>query len=281
MTRRSYEATGALFDQQIVKKGKGQVPIKSSDERLCDIQKYGGYNKEAGAYFVLAESEGKKGKKIRTIEYVPIRLKKEIQKSEENIIRYLEEERQLKNPRVLVPEIKIDTLLCVDGFYMWVSGRSGDQLLMQGANQLVLSQEETEILKKIVQYVERKKQNKELKIYDSDHLEEKKVMMLYETFLNKLINTVYAKKLGAQAKTLTEKREKFKELCIEEKCIVLYEVLHFFQCQSAAADLKLIGGSGRAGILCLNKNITDCSRIEMIHQSPTGIYEQTVDLNAL
>ena len=281
VTRRSYEATGALFDQQIVKKGKGQVPIKSSDERLCDIQKYGGYNKEAGAYFVLAESEGKKGKKIRTIEYVPIRLKKEIQKSEENIIRYLEEERQLKNPRVLVPEIKIDTLLCVDGFYMWVSGRSGDQLLMQGANQLVLSQEETEILKKIVQYVERKKQNKELKIYDSDHLEEKKVVMLYETFLNKLTNTVYAKKLGAQAKTLTEKREKFKELCIEEKCIVLYEVLHFFQCQSAAADLKLIGGSGRAGILCLNKNITDCSRIEMIHQSPTGIYEQTVDLNAL
>ena len=89
------------------------------------------------------------------------------------------------------------------------------------------------------------------------------------------------KKLGAQAKTLTEKREKFKELCIEEKCIVLYEVLHFFQCHSAAADLKLIGGSGRAGILCLNKNITDCSRIEMIHQSPTGIYEQTVDLNAL
>ena len=80
VTRRSYEATGALFDQQIVKKGKGQVPIKSSDERLCDIQKYGGYNKEAGAYFVLAESEGKKGKKIRTIEYVPIRLKKEIQK---------------------------------------------------------------------------------------------------------------------------------------------------------------------------------------------------------
>ena len=36
-------------------------------------------------------------------------------------------------------------------------------------------------------------------------------------FLNKLTNTVYAKKLGAQAKTLTEKREKFKELCIVRK----------------------------------------------------------------
>ena len=62
------------------------------------------------------------------------------------------------------------------------------------------------------------------------------------------------KKLGAQAKTLTEKREKFKELCIEEKCIVLYEILHFFQCQSVTADLKLIGGSGRAGI-CISTKI--------------------------
>lgn len=139
---------------------------------------------------------------------MPIRLKKEIQKSEENIIRYLEEERQLKNPRVLVPEIKIDTLFCVDGFYMWVSGRSGDQLLMQGANQLVLSQEETEILKKIVQYVEHKKQNKELKIYDSDHLEEKKVVMLYETFLNKLTNTVYAKKTWSTGKDINGKKRK-------------------------------------------------------------------------
>lgn len=88
-------------------------------------------------------------------------------------------------------------------------------------------------------------------------------------------------KTWSTGKDINGKREKFKELCMEEKCIVLYEILHFFQCQSVTADLKLIGGSGRAGVLCLNKNITDCSRIEMIHQSPTGIYEQAVDLNAL
>lgn len=112
---------------------------------------------------------------------MPIRLKKEIQKSEENIIRYLEEERQLKNPRVLVPEIKIDTLFCVDGFYMWVSGRSGSAIdaRCKSAGTFPGRNRNTE---KIVQYVERKKQNKELKIYDSDHLEEKKVVMLYETF---------------------------------------------------------------------------------------------------
>ena len=53
VTRRSYEVKGGLFDQQILKKGKGQVPVKESDERLRDIGKYGGYNKAAGAYFML------------------------------------------------------------------------------------------------------------------------------------------------------------------------------------------------------------------------------------
>ena len=50
------------------------VPIKGSDSRLSDIQKYGGYNKAAGTYFMLIESEDKKGQPMRTIEYVPLYL---------------------------------------------------------------------------------------------------------------------------------------------------------------------------------------------------------------
>ena len=75
VTRKSYEVKGGLFDQQLMKKGKGQVPIKSSDARLCNIEKYGGYNKATGTYFMLVESVDKKGQKIRTIEYVPLYLK--------------------------------------------------------------------------------------------------------------------------------------------------------------------------------------------------------------
>ena len=47
-------------------------------------------------------------------------------------------------------------------------------------------------------------------------------------------------KTWSTGKDINGKREKFKELCMEEKCIVLYEILHFFQCQSVTADLKLI-----------------------------------------
>ena len=113
VTRRVHEATGGLFDQQLMKKGKGQVPVKGSDERLCDIEKYGGYNKEAGAYFVLVESDEKKGKKKRTIEYVPIRLKKQLENNREALENYLQEQRKLINPIVLLDKIKIDSLFQV------------------------------------------------------------------------------------------------------------------------------------------------------------------------
>ena len=56
VTRRIYEVKGGLFDQQIMKKGKGQIPIKGGDERLKNIYKYGGYNKASGAYFMLVKS---------------------------------------------------------------------------------------------------------------------------------------------------------------------------------------------------------------------------------
>ena len=44
-TRYVTEQKGAFFDQQPVKKGGGQMPLKTSDPRLADFQKYGGYNK--------------------------------------------------------------------------------------------------------------------------------------------------------------------------------------------------------------------------------------------
>ena len=281
VTRRVHEATGGLFDQQLMKKGKGQVPVKGSDERLCDIEKYGGYNKEAGAYFVLVESDEKKGKKKRTIEYVPIRLKKQLENNREALENYLQEQRKLINPIVLLDKIKIDSLFQVGGFFMWLSGRTGNQLLFKCANQLILSTEDEATLKKVVKFVNRRKENKEIKIYESDKLNEEMLGQLYNTFLYKLQNSVYGNRLGEQAKTLSSKKEKFDELQIEEKCVVLYEILHMFQCQSVASDLKLIEGPGKAGILVLNSNITKCKNICVINQSPTGIYEKVIDLQKL
>lgn len=278
VTRRSYEVKGGLFDQMIMKKGKGQIPIKGSDDRLQDISKYGGYNKAAGAYFMLVESQGKKGELQRTIEYVPIYLKTVIESSEESALEYLQKDRGLVCPRILLKKIKTDTLFKVDGFYMWLSGRTGKQLIFKGANQLLLNKDDQAVLKKVLKYVQRLKENKTLKITDKDEIVEQDLIKLYDTFINKLENSVYARRLKLQGEVLLENREKFQILILEDKCVLLAEILHLFQCQSSAANLKLIGGPAGAGLLKLNNMISKYSEISIIHQSITGIYEQEIDL---
>ncbi|MCM1088019.1 MAG: type II CRISPR RNA-guided endonuclease Cas9 [Muribaculaceae bacterium] len=281
VTRRSYEMRGGLFDQQLMKKGKGQVPVKGSDERLCNIEKYGGYNNAAGTYFMLVESEDKKGNKIRTVEYVPLYLKKRIEQDETWVWQYLVNERKLKSPKIVLKRIKKDTLFKVDGFYMWLSGRQNNQLLFKGAMQLILSYRDEQILKKVTKFVQRYKENKNLQIVEQDKILAEDLLRLYDTFLDKLQNTLYHSRLSKQGMTLNEKRDVFTQLNKEEQCIVLYEILHMFQCQSGVADLKLIGGPGNAGKLLLNNNITKYGQISIINQSPTGIYQQEIDLKTI
>ncbi|MBQ2902146.1 MAG: type II CRISPR RNA-guided endonuclease Cas9 [Agathobacter sp.] len=280
VTRRSYEVTGALFDLQILKKGKGQVSIKGSNDRLSDISKYGGYNKATGTYFVLVESKDKKGNKIRTIEYVPLYLKDKMEQDSESAKNILIE-RGLIDPIILIHKIKIDSLFKVDGFYMWLSGRTGNQLVFKGANQLILSDYYQTILKKVIKFYNRRLENKNYMISEKDNLTHEALLNLYDCFIDKLSNAIYSKRLGLQAITLQEKKENFIKLSIENKCLVLYEVLHLFQCQSVAANLSQIGGPGHAGILVLNNNITKANKISIINQSPTGIYEQEIDLKSV
>ena len=104
------------------------------------MQKYGGYNKATGVYFMLVKSKDKKGNEIRTLEFVPLYLKNQIEKDDYVAIEYLKNERKLMEPEVLLKKIKTDTLFSVDGFKMWLSGRTGGQLIFKGANQLLLSE---------------------------------------------------------------------------------------------------------------------------------------------
>lgn len=281
VTRRAYEVQGGLFKQQPMKKGKGQVPLKGSDMRLHDIAKYGGYDKEVGAYFSLIESEDKKGKKMRTIEFVPIRIVKKIEEAEDNIFYYLCNERELINPRILLPKIKIDTLFEVEGFRMHLSGRTGKRLLFKGANQLILSIEDQKVLKKVLKFNTRRKQNKTVTLSKQDALEDIDLNALYETFYEKLAYTIYHVRLRKQVENLDKGRNNFQELSKEDKCFVLGEILHLFQCNSVSANLKLISGGSSAGVLVLNNNITDLANISIINQSSTGFYEQKIDLNVL
>lgn len=284
ITHRTYEGKGELFDQNILKKGKGQLPIKGSDERLAGsegIMKYGGYNSISGSYFMLVESEDKKGNKIRSIEYVPLYLKEQLERNDEMKLQYLEEQCGLKKPRILIHKIKMGTLFKIDGFKLIVTARTGNQLKFRGAIQLLLSFNETKLLKKIMKFLYRRKENKKLLITEKDGISDDKLIGLYDTFLDKLSTTLYKTFLSEQEETLSKGRDLFIKLTKEDKCFVLSEILHLFQCNASKANLTLINGKGNAGIIKMTKNISSSKQILIIYQSPTGIYEKEIDLSKL
>lgn len=282
-TRKSYEVKGGLFDQQIVKKGKGQVSIKggAEDTRLASIEKYGGYNSVSGAYFILVRSDDKKGNPMVSLKHVPVYLAKKLEASQENMLQYCRKELELIHPKILVPKIKMDTLLEVDGFRMHLSGRTGKQLLCKGANQLIVSEEMQKTIKKVGKVCADYAINKKVDISDRMELRETDLRGLYDIFQNKLKHTIYGKRLSAQINVLEKGKEKFECLSKVEQCLVLNEILHLFQCRSSLSDLTLIGGSKHAGKIRLNSNISKLERVYVINQSITGFYEQVIDLKAL
>ncbi|MDO4556684.1 MAG: type II CRISPR RNA-guided endonuclease Cas9 [Lachnospiraceae bacterium] len=278
-TRQAREEKGGLFDQMIVKKGSGQVPVKS-DVRLDNPERYGMYNKVSGAYFMLVEHTVK-GNRIRTLEFVPVYLADKLTDFEQARLDYCEQELGLIAPDIRVYKIRIDSLFCVDGFYMHISGRTGNRLIFKNANQLRLNTSDTEYCKKICKFIERSKQKRggaALKINTWDEITAEQNGIFYERLVKKLRNTVYSVKLLIQAESLANKQKQFAALSIEEQTKLLYELLHFFQCNSVSSDLSLLRGAKQAGILVLSKVISNQASAKLIHQSPTGIFEKEIDL---
>ena len=279
VTNKTYEAKGELFKAQPLKKGKGQFPLKTTDLRLANIEKYGGYNKVTGSYFVLVQSKDKKGKIKKTIEFVPIYLKELFEKNEEERIRYLTINCELMEPKILL-KIKMNTLLVMNGFKMRITARQGNNIVLNNANQLILSSNEEKILKKVLKYIDRKSKNSKLKITQEDKIIESDLVLLYETFLVKIIDTVYYVKLKNSYIKLCDLKENFEKATLEDKCIAIREILHLFQCDATKPNLSVIKGSG-SGRITISKTMANLDNLIMVTQSITGIFEKEIDLLAL
>ena len=278
-TRYATEQKGAFFDQQPVKKGGGQMPLKTSDPRLADFQKYGGYNKVAGAYFALVRHTVK-GKRVKTFESVPVYKAKCFEQHPEALLAYFA--KTLQDPEILLPKVKINTLFSVDGFKMHLSGRTGSRLVFKNANQLVLSEQQYAYFHRIDKWIEQNKKYKSVQpISYLRNLTKEDNIKIYDTLYHKLHDTLYHKRLSAQVAAFEKGREKFIALSLEEQCIFLSNALHLFQCNAALADLTLCGGVGHAGVLVLNNDITKLTDIKLIFQSVTGLFENELDLASL
>lgn len=275
---------GMLFKQTLMKATKNPkrakilVPIKKG----MDTKKYGGYTSVQVAHFMLVESEDKKGKKMRTIEAVPLYLKEEFDKNPQALLKYCEEFYELKCPRIILPCIKKSARVILNGFPMHLKGTTGRQLFLQGAVQLCLDFEKTAYLKRVTKYLDENAKRKDkktlLEVREATGITKEENLDLYDTFLDKVSSTIYRYRTGNVAGILRKNRESFEKLSIEEQCKVLGEILKLFQCKPITADLELIGARANTGKMQIDKKISSCDSARLVNQSVTGLYERTIDL---
>lgn len=280
VTKMNFEEHGGLADQTIYSaaeaekaKGVGYLPIKFSDEKLCDVCKYGGYKKFTGAYFFLVEYT-EKGERVRSLEAMPLYLKETLD-TREKMERYCEEVFNYKSPTVRYMKIKMYSLIKVNGFYMYLTGRSNKALKVCNAVQLTLDERQCQYVKKIT------KASEEGLSHDSmEKLEitKKNNLKLYEVLKEKHCNTIYAKRPNPVGDKLQEYQKKFEEIDIEKQIYVLLQILKLSQLINQGADLVEIGGVKTAGVTQINKKISSNTEFKLIHQSVTGLYEQEIDL---
>lgn len=289
---------GRFYDETVYDKNDSGVSApRKGKGPLADYKKYGGYKSQKTAYFAIVEAEGKKGKKIKTIEAVPVLTSYRVKSDPDAVQKYLAT--YLKNPVVLIPKIKTKQLVSYNGTYIYITGSLGikdGRITANNANQLFTDNKTDEYVNALLKLIEMEAKkavepNEDLYIIKTNREGEIKLVVnkennikLYKELKDKLDdkkdnkdkknNKIYS---GLTIfKTfkgyLDNGEESFISLSTLEQSKVLLQILKFLNCKGEAADISAIGGGKKCEIK-FSKDITDVD-FKLIDLSPVGLTER-------
>lgn len=283
MTRYSYCQKGGLYDQMPVRAGDDLVPLKKG----LDPKKYGGYNKSSAAFFMLA-SYDRGGKKDVSLVPIELMVADRFLQDEEFASRYVQEQLQKLNKKTIsdiefplgMRVIKYKTVLSLDGYEVWVNGKSGGgkQILISSAMSLIVSKEDEQYIKKLENFSN--KRSAKLNIHlDGEHdgINAESNEKLYDYLMNKMKNVTFSKMPGCQSQTLIDGQETFLKLELEEQVTVLLTIVELLAAGRAGGrDLHMVGGKSKSGTMNLGAALSSSSYkdIRIIDYSPAGLHKK-------
>ena len=269
LTRMNFEQHGGIANATLysAKKAKPEnyLPLKTSDTRMKDVTKYGGFTSATIAYyFIVHHKEGKK--ENVTIEGLPLYCKEKVEREANGLERYCEEVLGYGEVNILRRKLKIQSLLEINGYQFHLSGKTGDRLILRNAMSLYLPENWTTYIKKVEKAV-------------TWHILEEEISAeqncrLYDILADKHAHAVYAKRPNAFGQKLLDGKEKFVVLDLEQQCEALLRILHLTRIGTTETNLKLIGESDRSGIISISKHLKAADKPALISQSVTGLYEK-------
>ncbi len=271
-TEYTYCGKGQLFDETIAPKTKA-APIAL--KKGLDTAKYGGYSSANTSYFALIEFDGKKGERVRNIMEVPIYVANMLEHDPNAYLEYCINVKQLKNVKVLRDCIKKNALLEIDGYPMRIRSADASNLKFKNNQQLVMKSKE-EMIRRIEKKLDNNRGYALSKKFDKISSDD--LISIYDELTEKLLNA-YCKRPANQGKFLGEKREKFICLSPMEQMKLVNEIITMLRCDiETKCDLTSIGGSKNAGNMAVNKNTVGKSKLILINQSVTGLFENRIEL---
>lgn len=265
------DGTGALFDQTLMKKGNGQVEIKKG----LSIDKYGGYNKASIAHYAIVDHK-LKNKTQRWLVSIPIHISNRIL-NQNDLVSYLETEHepQLNDVEIIVDHIHArNQLVEFEGIKARITGKSGKMYVLRNEIEPILTRNSQVILKEIEKSIN-------IENYKSNEIDEHKLTNLYYELITLAEDSLYKQRIRTVFDVISKGKEIFETLKIEEKIVVIYEVLKLFRSTRMIADLTLLNGSKNAGILTIGRNLTNKDNFKIVNQSITGLFENEIDVMQL
>lgn len=290
ISRKTEENNGSLYQKITIwgkEKAKGNpdvyLPVKSSDGKAQDVTKYGGITSIANSGYTLIEYQVK-GKRIRSLEALPVYLGRSERLTDEIIIKYVTESirkeykgKLVSDIRVCVPFIPPKSKIRIDGFCYYLGGKTENSIYLYSDEPLYLSSTNEQYLRKVLKAIEKSDYSETDK---EEHLiiTKGKNLSLFRVFLTKLSTKPYVYCKCSIYKTLQGKEEVFEALDIERQCFVIQQILYWITSKTQSVDLTDLEGSKNAGCLKVSKKISERTEALLIHQSITGMYERTVNL---
>ena len=290
LTRYAYCQKGGLFDQNPVKAGLGQVPLKQGK----NIEKYGGYNKSTASFFVIAKYN-RGDKKEVSIVPIDLMISERFVREDVFAIEYLTETIQRNNTKAITGVelplgkriIRFKNVISIDGYEVWINGKAsgGKQISLSSAESSVYSPEMIRYIKHIESFIEKNKKDRWY-IHDTEHdkLSEESNIILYDYIIQKLSNVLFSKMIGNQRETMLLGRERFQELKFEDQINVLIECIDLLKDgRAGGCNLERIGGKAKSGAMIMGANLSSMNKsIRIIDYSPAGLHrKESIDLREL
>lgn len=290
VTKYAFCRRGGFFDQMPVPAAAGLTPLKKG--RPTEI--YGGYNKSTATFFVLVKYRIAKKTDVMVMP-VELLYADRFLRDEAFALEYakntvsditgkmVESVEFLLNKRV----IKVNTVLSLDGFRVCITGKAsgGKKIGIQNLMQFKTSPANERYIKRLESFAEKKKKNPNIVFSEQfDGITAEQNLALYDTYIDKLQNTVFEHRPTSPLETLLKGREKFVALSPEEQVPVLLAILGLFG-RAIKADLEKIGGAKGAGEMALSSSISNWKKnytdVRIIDTSASGLYENISPDNLL